>query len=191
MSVIPFLAYCFIVTVTPGPTNIDILSTVNNYGTKRAMKYTYGATIAFGLLLVISAILNILLVAVMPKILIIMQILGSVYMLYLVYIIFKSGENDNVQKDTNSFRSGFLLQFLNPKVLTFTMTVIPTFILPYYDKVLPISFYVMVIVLMGFMAFNIWVIFGAISRSFLQKHETIVNITMAAFLVYAAIMVWI
>lgn len=191
MSVIPFLVYCFIVTVTPGPTNIDILSTVNNYGAKRAMRYTYGATIAFGILLIVSAVLNTMLAAVMPNILLIMQVFGSLYMLYLVYAIFKNSGSNNVKKDADSFRSGFLLQFLNPKVLTFAMTVIPTFILPYYDEVLSISFYVMVIVLMGFTAFNIWVIFGTVFRSFLQKHESIVNVAMAVFLVYAALMVWI
>ncbi|KKK33551.1 lysine transporter LysE [Salinicoccus sediminis] len=191
MSIIPFLTYCFIVTVTPGPTNIDILSTVNNYGTRRAMKYTYGATLAFGLLLLISAVLNVMLVSVMPKLLLVMQILGSLYMLYLVYIIFKSGGSDNIKEDENSFRSGFLLQFLNPKVLTFVMTVIPTFILPYYDEILPVIFYVSVIVLMGFMAFNIWVVFGTVFRKFLQRHERVVNVAMALFLLYAAVMVWL
>ncbi len=191
MSVIPFLTYCFIVTVTPGPTNIDILSTVNNFGTKRAMKYTYGATIAFGLLLFISAVLNIMLISIMPNLLITMQVLGSLYMLYLVYNIFKKSGSDKVKKDTDSFRSGFLLQFLNPKALTFAMTVIPTFILPYYNEVFPIIFYVSIIILMGFIAFNIWVVFGAVFRHFLQKHEQLVNITMGLFLIYAAVMVWL
>lgn len=49
MNITSFLIYCFIVTFTPGPTNIVILSTVHNFGTKKAMHYTYGATIAFGL----------------------------------------------------------------------------------------------------------------------------------------------
>lgn len=46
MNITSFFIYCIIVTVTPGPTNIVILSTVNNFGTKKAMEYTYGATIA-------------------------------------------------------------------------------------------------------------------------------------------------
>ena len=77
MNITSFLIYCFIVTFTPGPTNIVILSTVHNSGTKKAMEYTYGATIAFGLLLVISAMLNTMLITVIPKILIVMQIIGS------------------------------------------------------------------------------------------------------------------
>ncbi len=87
MSLTSFLIYCVIVTFTPGPTNIVILSTVHGFGIKKAMQYTYGATLAFGALLAISAILNTMLVAVIPKILMIMQVVGSLYILYLAYQI--------------------------------------------------------------------------------------------------------
>lgn len=53
------------------------------------MKYVYGATIAFGLLLAASAVLNHVLAGVIPNIVGIMQIIGSVYMLYLAYQIYK------------------------------------------------------------------------------------------------------
>lgn len=36
------------------------------------------------------------------------------------------------QTMASTFISGFLMQFINPKVVLFTMTVIPSFILPYY-----------------------------------------------------------
>lgn len=89
MNITSFLIYCIIITVTPGPTNIIILSTVNNFGTKKAMEYTYGATITFGLLLAISAVLNTVVISVIPKILPIMQIIGSIYIVYLAYPIYK------------------------------------------------------------------------------------------------------
>ena len=190
MNITSFLIYCFIVTVTPGPTNIDILSTVNNYGTKRAMQYTYGATIAFGLLLAISAMLNTVLITVIPKILIVMQIIGSIYMLYLAYQIYKMDTSKPTVNQTGTFMSGFLMQFLNPKVVTFTMTVFPSFILPYYTAMPAVTISVIVITLIGFLAFITWVLFGTIFKKFLQKHKKVVNVIMALFLVYAAIMIW-
>lgn len=89
MGFTSFIINCFIITFTPGPTNIVILSTVHNYWTKKGMEYTYGATIAFGLLLGISAMLNTVLIDVIPKILIGMKIIGTIYMLYLAYQIYK------------------------------------------------------------------------------------------------------
>lgn len=190
MNITSFLIYCFIVTFTPGPTNIVILSTVHNLGTKKAMEYTYGATIAFGLLLFISAILNTLLVTVIPKILIVMQIIGSIYMLYLAYQIYKTDTSKPIVNQTGTFMSGFLMQFLNPKVVLFTMTVIPSFILPYYTAMVAVSISVIAITLIGFLAFITWVLFGTIFKRFLQKHKKMVNVMMALFLAYAAIMIW-
>lgn len=190
MDITSFLIYCFIVTFTPGPTNIVILSTVHNSGTKKAMEYTYGATIAFGLLLVISAMLNTMLITVIPKILIVMQIIGSVYLLYLAFQIYKMDTSKPTVNQTASFMSGFLMQFSNPKVVLFTMTVIPSFILPYYTAMSAVTISVIVITIIGFSAFIIWVLFGIIFKKFLQNHKKTVNVIMALFLVYAAIMIW-
>jgi threonine/homoserine/homoserine lactone efflux protein len=132
MNITSFLIYCIIITFTPGPTNIAILSTVHNIETKKAMEYTYEATFAFGLLLVIYAMLNILLMTIIPKILIVMQIIGSFYMFYLAYQIYKMDTLKTTVNQSGTFKSGFLMQFLNPKVVLFTMTVIPGFIMPHY-----------------------------------------------------------
>jgi Putative threonine efflux protein len=189
MNITSFFIYCIIVTVTPGPTNIVILSTVNNLGTKKAMEYTYGATIAFGLLLAISAMLNTVLLAVIPKVLHIMQIMGCSYILYLAYQIYKMDTSKSTEKKTATFLSGFLMQFVNPKVVLFTMTVIPSFVMPYYTTLSTLMIFVACITIIGFIAFITWIIFGAIFKVFLQKHQKTVNIIMALFLVYSAILV--
>lgn len=131
MNLTSFLIYCIIATFTPGPTNIVILSSVHHFGARQAMRYTYGATVGFGLLLILSAVLNTILVAIIPKILVVMQVIGSLYMLYLAYQMYHSDTSKPAAKQSATFRSGFIMQFLNPKVIIFTITVIPTFILPF------------------------------------------------------------
>ncbi|TMU87065.1 LysE family translocator [Bacillus sp. BHET2] len=190
MNAASFLFYCVIVTFTPGPTNIIILSTVHRYGTKRAMEYTYGATIAFGLLLSISALLNSLLMSVIPKLLGGMKMIGSLYMLYLAYQICKKDSAKSNEQIPASFRSGFFMQFLNPKVVLFTMTVIPSFILPHYVTLSEVTMGVVVITIIGFLAFFTWVLFGTIFKEFLRKHSKMVNVLMALFLGYSALMIW-
>lgn len=191
MNITSFIFYCFIVTFTPGPTNIVILSMVHNSGAKKAMEYTYGATMAFGFLLAISSMLNTILAAVIPKILIVMQLLGSFYMLYLAYQVYKMDSSKPTANHTGTFISGFLTQFLNPKVVLFTLTVIPTYILPYYVSMPAVTIGVVTITVIGFLAFITWVLFGSIFKEFLQKHKKVVNVLMALFLVYAAIMIWV
>jgi cysteine/O-acetylserine efflux protein len=190
MNVTSFLIYCIIITFTPGPTNIAILSQVNNFGVKKAMEYTYGATFAFGLLLVISALLNTLLMTIIPKILIVMQVIGSLYMFYLAYQIYKMNTSKTTVNQPGTFKSGFLMQFLNPKVVLFTMTVIPGFIMPHYIAMPAVTISVIAITIIGFLAFITWVLFGTIFKEFLQQHKKAINVTMALFLAYAAIEIW-
>ncbi|UUZ92732.1 LysE family transporter [Paenibacillus sp. P25] len=190
MEITSFLIYCVIATFTPGPTNIVILSAVHKFGAKQAMEYTYGATVGFGLLLVISAGLNTMLVTIIPKLLMVMQIIGSGYMFYLAYRLYKTDSSNRAVKQTATFTSGFLMQFLNPKVVLFTITVIPTFVMPYYNAISEVSISILAITLIGFLAFVTWVLFGTLFKEFLQKHNKSVKIIMALFLAYSAVMVW-
>ena len=187
MSITSFLIYCIVVTFSPGPTNIVILSTVHGFGVKKAMEYTYGATIAFGALLTISAILNTILVAVIPKILITMQVFGSIYILYLAYQVYHMNPTDMSANQVATFHSGFIMQFVNPKVVLFTMTVIPSFVMPYYTNPLMLATFVAIITAVGFLAFLTWVLFGALFKDIMLKHQKPVNISMSLFLIYSAI----
>jgi threonine/homoserine/homoserine lactone efflux protein len=92
--------------------------------------------------------------------------------------------------ETATFRSGFLMQFLNPKVVLFTMTVIPSFIMPHYTAMSAVTISVLAITLIGLLAFITWVLFGTIFKKFLQNHSKIVNVIMALFLAYSAVMIW-
>ncbi|SFE28116.1 LysE family translocator [Trichococcus pasteurii] len=189
MNIASLILYCFIVTFSPGPTNIVILSTTHNFGTKKAMQYTYGATVAFGILLLLSVLLNSLLVTIIPKILVVMQLIGSLYMLYLAYQVYKMDVSKPMDNQTGSFWSGFAMQFINPKVVLFTMTVIPSFVMPYYTDMSALMISVILITIIGFLAFLTWVLFGTLFRDFLQKHKKAVNVAMALFLVYAAVII--
>ncbi|MBB3112858.1 threonine/homoserine/homoserine lactone efflux protein [Paenibacillus phyllosphaerae] len=191
MDLTSFLIYCIIATFTPGPTNLILLSTVNHSGAKQAMNYAYGATIGFGLLLATSAALNTMLVAIIPKIVIGMQIIGSLYMSYLIYQIYIPKPSKPITDRTATFIAGFLMQFLNPKVVLFALTVVPTYIMPYSSAIFAVSIGIVAVTVIGFLAFTTWVLFGTIFKTFLQEHTQTVNVIMALLLASAAIMIWI
>ncbi|MGD1819118.1 MAG: LysE family translocator [Pleomorphochaeta sp.] len=191
MDISAFLAYCIIVTFTPGPTNVIILSLVQDLGTHRTLRFVFGATTAFGSLLTMSALLNSTLDSVLPKYLQVMRVLGSLYISYLAFKIFFANAHNISSREkaiSATFLNGFLLQFINPKVILFTMTVIPSFVLPFYNTRKMLSIFVLIIMIIGLMAFNTWVIFGSIFKKFLTKYQNILNKVMALFLVYSAIL---
>ncbi len=184
-----FLIYCVIVTFTPGPTNIVILSGVYNFGTKKTLPYVYGATLAIGLLLSASVILSALLMTVIPKIILGMQVIGSLYMLYLAYQICGIGGADTTAGQAITFRSGFFMQLVNPKVVIFSMTVIPSFVMPHDTSSAVLTVAVAAVAGIAFLAMITWVLFGAIFKELLQKYQKAVNLFMGIFLVYSAIMI--
>ncbi len=144
-------------------------------------------TAAFGVLLAASVMLNNALAAVMPKILAFMQIIGCMYILYLAYQVYKMDISGDSTKQAATFMTGFLMQFVNPKVWLFTMTVIPSYVMPYYKSQLVLSIFVLVITIVAFLALVTWVIFGMVFKRFLQKHLKMTNIILALLLVYSAI----
>jgi len=187
MNIISFLIYCIIVTFTPGPTNIAILSIAHNCSIKKTFQYIWGAAAAFGLLLAASVFFNSVLVAIVPKILVVMQVTGSFYMLYLACKVFKMDISGDIAKQIATFKSGFLMQFVNPKVWLFTMTVIPSYVMPHYKSPYILSIFILVITIIGFLAFVTWTFFGTIFKQCLQKYQKASNTTLAILLVYSAI----
>ncbi|MBU7320518.1 LysE family translocator [Paenibacillus oleatilyticus] len=187
MNITSFLIYCIIVTFTPGPTNIAILSMSHHVKMKEAFRYIWGVTAVFGVLLTASVMLNSALIEAMPKILLFMQVVGSFYMLYLAYQVYKMDIAGDSAKQAATFMNGFLMQFVNPKVWLFTMTVIPSYVMPYYKSPFVLSIFVLIITIVAFLALATWAIFGMVFKSFLQKHLKVTNIVLALLLVYSAI----
>ncbi|WP_017686897.1 MULTISPECIES: LysE family transporter [Paenibacillus] len=189
MNLASFLIYCIVVTFTPGPSNIVILSSVQQVGARQTMQYVWGATLAFGLLLTASAFLNQLLAGVLPGILKVMQIVGGLYMVYLAYQIYKMGTTEDAPKQVTGFWNGFIMQFVNPKVVLFTFTVIPSYVLPFYQSSFSSFLFVVLITFIGFLAYSSWVVFGTVFRTLLNRHQKLLSILMALFLLYSAIIV--
>ena len=91
-----------------------------------------------------------------------MRIIGGIYMLYLAYQIYKMSESELNDEQAITFWGGFFMQLLNPKVVVFTMTIIPSFIMPYDTSIQVLSVSVLAVTIIGFLAFVTWVLFGTI-----------------------------
>ncbi|WP_055107003.1 LysE family transporter [Paenibacillus ihumii] len=189
MNITSFLIYCFIVTFTPGPSNIVILAAVNHYGRKTTIKYIAGASLAFFLLVAASVMLNRVMAASLPPFLTLVRVVGSIFMLYLACQIYRMDISKDSSAQAVTFASGFVMQLVNPKVVLFTMTVIPSYVMPYYTSGLVLTFFVVMVSLIGTAAFVTWALFGALFKKWMQQYQKAANIILALFLVYSAFLV--
>lgn len=109
-------------------------------------------------------------------------------MIYLAIVILykKPGGKKNDQESGSSFLSGFMLQFINPKVILYAITVISTFVIPYTESSTSLVLFALFLGFIGFVSTSSWALFGAMFQTFLAKHDRLFSIAMALLLLYSA-----
>lgn len=189
MSIVSFLSYVFVTTFTPGPNNIMSMSNATRYGFKKSIKFNYGVFAGFFIIIGLCSIFSVSLYKLLPSIKPYMTIIGAAYILWLAWKTFKSkpGNGTSSQKETNTFQSGLLLQFVNPKVYLYGITAVSNFIVPYYDSPIILAGFSLFMAFIGFIATSSWSLFGSIFQRFLSKNYKIINLVMALLLIYCAV----
>ncbi|MGG1575120.1 LysE family transporter [Fictibacillus sp. NRS-1165] len=192
MSILSFLLYVFVTSFTPGPNNIMAMLFANQYGLKRTLRFCFGVGAGFFIIIMLSSCFNLWLKNVIPKIEFAMTILGAVYMLYLAYKVLTSTrktKSSETEDRNNSFTAGMLLQFINPKGLLYGLTVISTFVIPFYHSNISLLLFSLFLAFIGFLSTFSWSLFGSMFQAFLSKYRRAFNVVMALLLVYSAVSV--
>lgn len=111
------LTLSFVMSISPGPVNILIITSGINHGFKATFSFISGATIGFTLLLVLIALGLSQLFERYPTVFNILEVFGSLFIGYMGYKIASSEGGIYLEKEANylKFHEGFLLQWLNPK----------------------------------------------------------------------------
>jgi len=191
MPYLSFLVFVVITSFTPGPNNIMAMAFANQYGLKKTIQFCLGVGIGFCTITALSCFFNIALIHVMPIITLPLTILGVSYMLYLAYKIFTTKENDESSNYSKEEKRSFLLlgaflQFVNPKGILFSITIVASYILPYYSSVTSYIIFALFLGLVGITSTFSWALFGSVFRKVLIKYRQPFNIVMALLLVYSA-----
>ena len=184
-----FLSYIIITTFTPGPNNILSMSNAAKYGFKRNIPFSLGMFAGAIVIMALCSAFSATIFNLIPSIKPVMTYIGAAYILWLSWKIYKSKpheEGKDIGKE-NNFISGFLLQFVNPKVIIYGITIFATFILPYYELPAYIGLFAVGLAFIGFVSINCWALFGSGFNIFLKRYYKIVNSIMALLLVYCAV----
>ncbi|AJS60216.1 LysE family transporter [Paenibacillus sp. IHBB 10380] len=188
MPLFSFLLFVFITSFTPGPNNIMAMTFANKHGLKKTIKFCLGAGVGFFVITLLCSFFNIILTSVMPIIEFPLTLFGVGYMLYLAFKILTSKDNDggNDEDNRNFFFIGILLQFVNPKGILFGITVVATYIFPYYASYFSYLLFSLFLGMVGVMSTFSWGLFGSIFQNLLLQYRQQFNIIMAVLLVYSA-----
>ena len=86
-------SFSLVMSITPGPVNMIILSSSISYGLKKTIPYVSGATVGFILLLLFIGLGFSRFVNTYPSFLTYLAIIGSLYIIYMGYKIASSKPN--------------------------------------------------------------------------------------------------
>ena len=180
-TLISFALATSILSLSPGPDNIFVLTQSIVNGTKYGLATVLGlmtgclvhtSLVAFG----VSAIIK-----ENESLFFIIKLLGAGYLIFLAYKVFKSDakivlSNNKVKKESvlQLFKKGFIMNVLNPKVALFFLAFFPQFL---FSKTISniLQFYTLggVFILVSFLVFGtIAVLAGSISN-YLKEHSKI------------------
>jgi len=184
-----FVSYVLVTTFTPGPNNIMAMSNASRNGFKNSILFNIGMAFGFFFVIGLCSISSVVLYSLIPTIKPVMTYIGAAYILWLTWKTYKSkppGESED-KKDTYTFTSGLLLQFVNPKVILYGITTVSTFIVPYYKSIFVLTGFSALLAFVGLIAVSCWSIFGAAFQKILVNNNRVINIVMSLLLLYCAL----
>lgn len=187
-----FLIYCVLCAYTPGANNLLSMSNAARVGFRKSIVFNYGITAGFAIVMTVCSVFTTTLYAMIPKVQLVIEILGAVYMLWLAWKIFKSGDDLSAEESNAiGFRTGMLLQFVNPKIYIYSITAMSVYVLPVCSSIGWIAFFTLVLTVIGSSGSFIWALCGSALCRFLSRHTKIVNTVMALLLVYCAVSIFL
>ncbi|MGM0904751.1 MAG: LysE family translocator [Bacillota bacterium] len=192
MSIVAFLSYVIITSITPGPSNILIMNEAQRFGFLGAWRFTSGILVGFAALGFMSGVFTTGLYNWIPIVEPYLKIAGAAYLLYLAWQVgANKSSKKNSRKVQSSFVSGFIFQIINVKSILFFLTVMSAFILPFNHSLHSILFYLTLAIFLGWLALLLWSGFGSLFKKFFAKYDKRFRITMSLLLAYSAVTIFL
>jgi threonine/homoserine/homoserine lactone efflux protein len=179
-------------SVTPGPNNIMVMTSGVNFGVKKSLPLLTGVCVGFTIMLLLVGLGFSTLFERFPQLHFIIKCVGTLYLLYLAYLIARSAgtvQSNQQQSKPFSFMKGVLFQWVNAKAWVVATGAIAAFTTSgesFYSQNIMIAttfFFV------SFPCVGVWLSFGAILKNVLNnpKSRQWFNVSMAGLLVLSVI----
>lgn len=186
--IIATCAYSFSMSITPGPTNIIMMTTGVNHGFKSTIAFASGAAFGFTIFMVIVALGFGTMLSQNAQVMEYMGYVGALMISYMGYKIAFSKNNMNVEDSKRpGFIHGAVLQWVNPKSWIACIAGVSAFNLGASGERLAI--YAVFYVIVGYACVLVWGYGGAKISHYLKAENNlrIFNYIMGGLLVIVAL----
>ncbi|CZF84464.1 MULTISPECIES: LysE family translocator [Grimontia] len=178
-------------SATPGPNNLLLMSSGANFGVKKSLPLMCGICFGFALMLFLVGVGFGQIFQQFPELHFIIKCVGTAYLLYLAFLIARSGEIEESGAEAKplTFMKGALFQWVNAKawvVATGAIAAFTTLGAGYYTQNLTIATTFFVV---SFPSVGIWLLFGSALKRVLSSaaRRKAFNYFMAILLVLSVV----
>ena len=190
-TLLPFLLFAFVASITPGPTNILVLSNSARYGLVAAVPIIFGACAsAATIVLLVGSGAGASLTA-WPFVQTAMQWIGVAWLSYLAWQIFNAPAEAVTNQDADA-RLGLLgaagLQLINPKTWMMALAVVSVFAGAGEQRLAHVMVLSLAFFLISLPCLGVWALLGAGSTRWLRSPRSMqrFNRSMALLLLGSA-----
>ncbi len=184
--VVSYLPYTLVTAFTPGPNNIVALYAISQKGWKKGKDILLGIGAGFLCVMLLCGLFCYELAKYVPSIAGILKYAGAAYIVYLAVHVARSKPEAEERREMSFFK-GFLLEFVNVKIILYAITVFTGYVLPYEATLLDVLFHAVMLTGIGLAGNLAWAAAGGIFQKLLKKYYLPFNLTMAAILIWCAV----
>jgi len=173
-TILPFLLFAFVASITPGPTNILVLSNSARYGLAAAVPIIFGACAsAATIVLLVGTGAGSSLTA-LPIVQSTLQWVGVTWLSYLAWQIF-SAPSEGLKTNDSDARLGWVgaasLQLINPKTWMMALAVVSVFGGNGEQRLGHVVYLSAAFFLVSLPCLGVWALFGASSTRWLRSPQ--------------------
>lgn len=175
-------------TFSPGPNNILLLSSASTHGFRKCLPLLFGIWTGLLTIMLVCGFGCAALGGLVPQIVPVAKYVGAAYILYLAYrtLLRKAGSAGEGASKPLTYANGFLLQFLNVKIMMLGISFYSSFIMPHGFRVSAVLAFAAIMAVCAGTGNVIWATLGAMLFPIYQRYNKVINVIMALLLVWCA-----
>ena len=183
MSLLPaFLVFTFITAFTPGPNNILALSTGLRSGFRGGLPVIFGICTGFLCVMLLCGLPVFSLSTLSPTVMEGLKYIGCLYIMRLAWHTAFAEEKEGELHSGTGFMTGFILQFVNVKIMMYGITAYSGFIFLWDRSPAALLAGMVVLTLIGGAGVVTWAFVGSVLQRFFHRHAAVLHVVMALLL---------
>ena len=187
------ILFTVVAAYTPGPNNFLASHSGFNFGFKKSIPLILGVAFGWTTLIVLLELGLILIFKQYSIIQKIIQIVGTLFVVYLAYkISFSKSDEEDQSKTPITFFDTFIFQFLNPKGVIFATVIVATYIKP-EESFLTTAVITFILFVIALTSIIFWTLLGKYLRNFATSEKFIkfFNYSMSFLLIVCIILFYV